>query len=499
MPRWRVRASLSTTSLAVGAQSITATYVGDTNFATSTSTTPIGPTVSPATGTLAATISPASAPYGSTATVTATLTLSNGGTPTGTITATIPGTGGGSYTGALVANAGGSATATIVVNVPPPGAYTVTVSCPATTTNFTCTPTTVALTSTKGTTTTAVSFLPAAPQAGQTTQVSAVISPAGGGTLSYVFTGSVTFSDNGAAIGTATVNGNQATINVTFKANTVHNITAIYSGDTNWTGSTSTGTPITAMASPTTTTLGSNFTTGLSGTNLILTAVVGSTGETLPLNPTGSVTFYDNFNGVIATLGTAVLSADGLFASQATLTTTGLAGGTHSIFAIYGGDSNFSASTSATLVITEQDYNLLFNPPTLTLNRGQSAQVSVLLGTVGGFNERHLRLHTAARHGDDVQLPADDGRRVDDAVHRNDGAECAGRSDDGREYDPAADPVHGGRAAVAVAGPQETAWCAVGDWPADAVAGGRPGEYGLLDGDGESEWDDGAGRADGNE
>jgi hypothetical protein len=244
----------------------------------------------------------------------------------------------------------------------------------------------VSLTSTKGTTTTAVSFLPAVPQAGQTTQVSAVISPAGGGTLSYVFTGSVTFSDNGAAIGTATVNGNQATINVTFKANTVHNITATYSGDTNWTGSTSTSTPITAMASPTTTTLGSNFTTGLSGTNLILTAVVGSTGETLPLNPTGSVTFFDNFNGVIATLGTAPLSADGPFASQATLTTTGLAGGTHSIFAIYGGDTNFSTSTSPTLVITEQDYNLLFNPPTLTLNRGQSAQVSVLLGTVGGFN-----------------------------------------------------------------------------------------------------------------
>lgn len=379
-------ANFSTTSLAVGAQSITATYVGDTNFATSTSTPPIGLTVSPAVGTLAATISPASAPYGSTATVAATLTLSNGGTPTGTITASIPGTGGGSYTGALAAGTGGGATANIVVNVPPPGTYTVTVSCPATTTNFTCTPTTTSLTSTKGTTTTAVSFLPAVPQAGQTTQVSAVISPAGGGTLSYTFTGTVTFSDNGATIGTAAVSGNQATINVTFKANTAHNIVATYSGDTNWTGSTSTSTPVTATASPTTTTLGSNYTTALSGTNLILTAVVGSTGETLPLNPTGAVTFYDNFNGVIATLGTAALSADGPFASQATLTTTGLAGGTHSIFAIYRGDTNFSTSTSSTLAITEQDYNLLFNPPSLTLNRGQSAQVSVLLGTVGGFN-----------------------------------------------------------------------------------------------------------------
>jgi hypothetical protein len=381
-------ANFSTTALPVGLQSITATYVGDTNFATSTSTVYNGVTVSPASGTLTATISPASAPYGSVAVLTATLTLSNGGTPTGTITATVPGTGGGTYSGALVGNTGGSATATININVPPVGAYTITVACPVTsgTANFTCTPTTVALTATKGVSATTVTFLPAAPLAGQTTQVSAVISNAGAGTGSYTFTGSVTFFDNGATIGTGAVSGNQATINETFKANAVHSITAIYSGDTNWLASTSAATPITAIASPTTTTLNSNYTTALSGTNLILTATVGSSNDTLQLNPTGTVTFYDNYNGTIATLGTAALSADGPFASQATLTTTGLQGGTHSIFSIYGGDTNFANSTSGTLVITEQNYSLLFIPSSLTLTRGQSAQVTVLLGTVGGFN-----------------------------------------------------------------------------------------------------------------
>jgi trimeric autotransporter adhesin len=381
-------ANFSTTALPVGLQSITATYVGDTNFATSTSTVYNGVTVSPAAGTLTATISPASAPYGSVAVLTATLTLSNGGTPTGTISATVPGTGGGTYTGTLVANTGGSATATININVPPPGAYTITVACPVTsgTANFTCTSTTVALTATKGASATTVTFLPAAPLAGQTTQVAAVISNAGAGTGSYTFTGSVTFFDNGATIGTGAVSGNQATINVTFKANAVHSITAIYSGDTNWLASTSAATPVTAVASPTTTTLSSNYTTALSGTNLILTATVGSSNDTLQLTPTGTVTFYDNYNGTIATLGTGVLSADGPFASQATLTTTGLQGGTHSIFAIYNGDTNFAASTAATLVITEQNYSLLFIPSSLTLTRGQSAQVTVLLGAVGGFN-----------------------------------------------------------------------------------------------------------------
>jgi len=384
-------ANFSTTALPVGLQSITATYVGDTNFATSTSTAFNGVTVSAATGTLTASISPATgAPYGSIAVLTATLTLANGGTPTGTITATIPGTGGGTYMGTLVANTGGSATATINVNVPPPGNYTITVACVSTgTANFTCPSTTTTLAAVKGLTTTTVSFTPTAPFAGQSTVLNAVIANAGAGTGSYTFTGSVTFYDNGAAIGTAAVAGNSASTTVTFKANTVHSIVAIYSGDTNWTTSTSAAAPLSPIASPTTTTLGSNYTTALSGTNLILTATVGSVNGASGIVtsiPTGTVTFYDNFNGVIATLGTAVLSADGPYMSMATFTTTGLQGGAHSIFSIYNGDTNYSSSTSETLVITEQDYSLVFNPATLTLNRGQSGQVAVILGTVGGFS-----------------------------------------------------------------------------------------------------------------
>jgi len=381
-------ATYTTTALPVGLESITATYAGDTNFAASSSTVYNGVTVSAATGTLTASIAPSPTPYGSTATITATLTLSGGGTPTGTITATVPGTGGGTYMGTLAGNTGGSATATIVVNAPPPGTYTITVACPTTTTtaNYTCTPTTVSLTTTKGATATTVSFSPAAPYAGQTTTVSALITNTGGGTGSYVFTGSVTFYDNGAAVGTAAVTGNQASTSITFKANVVHSIVAVYSGDTNWTGSTSSATPITAIASPTTTTLTSNYTTALYGTNLILTANVAGTTGVSTIVPTGLVTFYDSYNGVIATLGTGSLIANGPYAALAQLTTTGLQDGAHDIFAIYGGDNNYATSTSTTLIITEQDYSLVFNPATLTLNRGQSGQVAVILGTVGGFN-----------------------------------------------------------------------------------------------------------------
>src|SRR5439155_23872252 len=59
--------------------------------------------------------------------------------------------------------------------------------------------------------------------------------------------------------------------------------------------------------------------------------------------PTGTVTFQD----ATTTLGTGTLSG-----GTATLTTSGLGAGTHSITAIYGGDANFTGSTSPVLMQT---------------------------------------------------------------------------------------------------------------------------------------------------
>jgi hypothetical protein len=56
---------------------------------------------------------------------------------------------------------------------------------------------------------------------------------------------------------------------------------------------------------------------------------------------TGTVTFYDG----VTSLGTGTLNA----AYQATLSTTGLSVASHSITAVYGGDSNFNGSTSLAL------------------------------------------------------------------------------------------------------------------------------------------------------
>jgi hypothetical protein len=93
----------------------------------------------------------------------------------------------------------------------------------------------------------------------------------------------------------------------------------------------------TGGAAPTTTTTGlsSSNLTPPSGTNITLTAPV-----TPSSGPTGSVTFFDG--GV--SMGTSALPA--------TFTVLGITAGTHIYTATYGGDSNYSSSTSSPVTVT---------------------------------------------------------------------------------------------------------------------------------------------------
>jgi hypothetical protein len=119
--------------------------------------------------------------------------------------------------------------------------------------------------------------------------------------------------------------------------------------------------------------------------NVVLTATVFTTAVN-SVGPTGTVTFYDTYNGGIITLGVGSLTPNGPNASIAVMSTTNFAGGTHSIYAAYNGDGTFSSANSATLPLTFADYNLTMVPQTLTINRGQNGQVVMLLGAIAGFN-----------------------------------------------------------------------------------------------------------------
>jgi hypothetical protein len=98
--------------------------------------------------------------------------------------------------------------------------------------------------------------------------------------------------------------------------------------------------PVTAnftkILTPTSTPLLSSSNPSISGTSVSFTATVNAA-----TTPTGSVTFYDGAN----TLGTV-----GLTGNQAVYTTSSFTVGTHSITAIYSGDTTYAGSTSQTLL-----------------------------------------------------------------------------------------------------------------------------------------------------
>jgi trimeric autotransporter adhesin len=385
-----------TMPLNVGTYNLTATYAGDSNYSGSASTSSVIVTVSIVNATLSATIAPTTnVPYGSTATITATVALpGSNAAPSGTVTAVVEGVTGASGSATLTPNPGGNtATANININAPTPqtSAYTVSVTC-AGTQNFQCqTPATPTFTTAKGNTSTTISLTPAAPQAGQPVTITATVNNNGNGTGVYTFSGNVTFTDSttGKTLATVPVGTNQAATSQTLSGNVQHNIIATYSGDANWNGSASTPAQVTPTLLPSTLTITSNTTSALVGVNIVITATVFTTAANT-VGPTGTVSFYDTFNNSIVQLngsgGAITLTPNGPNQSIARFTTIGLLAGGHSIYAVYSGDANFAPATSSTMPLNITDFNVIMVPQSLTLKAGQTGQVVMLIGLVNGFN-----------------------------------------------------------------------------------------------------------------
>ena len=142
----------------------------------------------------------------------------------------------------------------------------------------------------------------------------------------------------------------------TFTTNTVtlgtQAMTAVYSGDGNFTSSTSTTLTQTVTQAGTTTTVTASTNSSLCGQMIYfsatLTALALSTGT-----PTGTVTFEDDGTSI----GTDTLTPTPLPGGEgqeglATFCTSTLATGTDTITAVYGGDTNFTGSSSGSLVQT---------------------------------------------------------------------------------------------------------------------------------------------------
>jgi streptogramin lyase len=153
-------------------------------------------------------------------------------------------------------------------------------------------------------------------------------------------TGGVDFKDTttGTDLGTVTLVSGAASLNTAALAVGMHTISASYGGDSNFHASTASAD---LMVNPdaSTTTLTSSLNPSMVGNAVTFTATVTASAPGAG-TPTGTVTFMDQTTGT--PLGTAALNPQG---DTATVSTAGLAAGSHTIVATYGGDANFAAGS----------------------------------------------------------------------------------------------------------------------------------------------------------
>jgi hypothetical protein len=328
------KATFSTSSLSTGTHTITASYGGDGNFNGSTSGA-IVQTVNAPGATTTTSVSSGTNPsvFGQSVTFTATVTTSGSNTPTGTVTFFDGGSSIGSGT-----LSGGSATFTTsslsVAN------HSITASYGGDANNNSSSSTAITQTVNKASTSTSVASSANPSVFGQTVTFTATVSAVspGAGTP----TGTVTFSDGGTSIGTGTLSGGQANFSTTSLSVATHAITASYGGDANFSASSSGTVNQTVNQDGTTTTVASSANPSSSGAAVTFTATVSANSPGSG-TATGTVTFLDG--------GTSI-GTGGLSGGKATFSTSSLSVGNHTITASYGGDANFTGSTSAAIVQT---------------------------------------------------------------------------------------------------------------------------------------------------
>jgi hypothetical protein len=216
-------------------------------------------------------------------------------------------------------------------------------------------------------------------------------------TLSATFTapyatpvGPVTFLDGATPIGTAALDASGvASITTSTLAVGTHNITAVLASTLNFNGSATAILvqvilPPLVPPTPTTTMLTSSLNPSVLGQSVTFSATVALTGAVGI--PTGAVSFA--IDGLA--VGTVALNVSGI----ASLTTSTLTLGSHTVVASYAGTATIAASTSATLIqqvnapyVGPGDFQLTVASSDLSVPIGSSAAVLVTITPLNGFNQ----------------------------------------------------------------------------------------------------------------
>jgi hypothetical protein len=309
-------ATLTIASLTAGNHSLTAVYAGDSAL-TGSASSALSQTVKAATAT---TLSSSTQPstYGQPLTLTATVTPS-------AATGSVQFLDGATVLGTAVL---GSGSASITVPVMSGGNHSLTAIYSGDGGNGGSTSAVYTQTVQKAAVTAALASSPNPSLPGQAISLSATISDSSA-------TGSVQFLDGSTAIGSAQVaNGNAAITTGTLAAGS-HSLTAVYSGDGNFSSATS-GAVNQVVKANSATTLSADNTSVTFGQTTQLTASVS------PSSAAGTIQFLD---------GATVLGTSAVNGGTATLAGLTLAAGTHSLTAVYSGDANDTGSTSGAVAV----------------------------------------------------------------------------------------------------------------------------------------------------
>jgi hypothetical protein len=155
-------------------------------------------------------------------------------------------------------------------------------------------------------------------------------------------TGTVTFKDGAAVLGSGIVSSGKATLSTSTLTVGVHSITAVYSGNATYAASTSPVLSHTVNKAASSTTVSSSHHPSVFGQSVTFTATVAAISPGSG-TPAGTVTFKN---------GAAVLGSGTLISGKATFSTSALTVGAHSVTATYNGSIDYNTGTSAVLTQT---------------------------------------------------------------------------------------------------------------------------------------------------
>ena len=294
-------ATVSTAALTVGLHSINASYSGDANFSSSSAS--LNQTVNPASTTLTLGSSANPSGFGQPVIFTATITPQYGGQASGTVTFTDGNTTLGSV--ALNGNVANLTTSGLAI-----GTHSITALYSGDANHAGSTSALLTQTVKAATTTTTLASSTNPSMLGSSIMFTATVTTS----ASTTTTGTVTFMDGATTLGTGTLSGGVATYTTSSLAVGQHSMTAVYSGDTNNAGSTSSVLTQTVNAA--------NFT--LTSNPASTTVTAGHSGTfTVTVTPQGSFTSPISFTCAgLPTLAACGFSPTMVTPNTSTVTTT---------------------------------------------------------------------------------------------------------------------------------------------------------------------------------